>query len=269
MMPSVFSVEGKKIKDISLPPIFNTEYNPDLIRRAVLAVESSRVQPFGNKPGAGRSNTAEYIGARGKPTPHRTINVGKARLPRLRNRRAILYGKVASVPQAVGGPRAHPPKVLARTEEYINEKERKKAIASAIAATVNLALVKERGHLFDEKIFPLIVENSIEKITKTKAMVQILGQLGVRSDIETAKEKKRTRAGKNKNRGKRFKQKKSVLIVTNGTQPVYQAGRNIPGVEIVQVQSLNASHLAPGTKAGRLTLWTEKAINELAKRSES
>ena len=41
-------------------------------------------------------------------------------------------------------------------------------------------------------------------------------------------------------------------------QPVYKAGRNLPGVEVVQVQSLNAEHLA---QAGRLTIWTESAVN--------
>ena len=54
--------------------------------------------------------------------------------------------------------------------------------------------------------------------------------------------------------------------MTNGTRPVYAAARNLPGVDVVQVQSLNAAHLAPGTHAGRLTLWTEGALQEIAKR---
>ena len=265
-MPSLYTIQGSKGKDIALPAIFNTPYDAALIRRAVLAVQSTRVQAFGNKPGAGRSNTAEYIGVRGKPTMHRTINVGKARLPRLRNRRGILYGKVAAVPQAVGGPKAHAPKVLQVTEEHINAKERKKAIASAIAASINPALVKARGHRFDENVFPLLVEHSFEKMSKTKDVVDALNKLHVHDDVTKAKEQKETRAGKNKNRGKPFKKKKSVLIVTDGTKPIYKAARNLPGVEIVQVQSLNAEHLAPGTHAGRLTIWTESAIQALTKK---
>lgn len=265
-MPSIFSLEGKKVKEVSLPAVFHTAYDPSLIKRAVLAVQTTRVQPFSNKAGAGRNNTAEYIGVRGKPTPYKTINVGKARLPRLRNRRAILYGKVASVPQAVGGPRAHAPNIAQKTVEHINDKERKKAIASAIAASVNLSLVKQRGHHFDEKMFPLIVDNSVEKLAKTKDILKALSALHVNTDVEDAKKKKQTRAGKNKNRGKRFRQKKSLLIVTSGTQPVYKAARNLPGVDIVQVQSLNAEHLAPGALAGRLTIWTEAAVEALAKK---
>ncbi|MBM3281837.1 MAG: 50S ribosomal protein L4 [Candidatus Diapherotrites archaeon] len=265
-MPAVFSREGSKVKEIQLPTIFSTTYDPALIKRAVLAVQSTRIQPFGNKRGSGRNNTAEYIGVRGKPTPHKTINVGHARLPRLRNRRAILYGKVAAVPQAVGGPRPHPPKVETVTEERINVKERRKAIASAIAASMNVKLVKERGHHFDEKMFPLIVDSSFENAAKTNEIVKALSALHVNKDVEMAKDSKRTRAGKNKNRGKRFKTKKSILIVTDGTKPVYRAGRNLPGVEVVQVQSLNAEHLAPGTLAGRLTIWTENAVHALAKK---
>lgn len=265
-MPAVFSREGTKVKDIQLPTIFSTPYDASLIKRAVLAVQSTRIQPFGNKRGSGRSNTAEYIGVRGKPTEHRTINVAKARLPRLRNRRAILYGNVASVPQAVGGPRAHPPKVETVTEERINVKERKKAIASAIAASVNATLVKARGHTFDEKIFPLIVDSSFENATKTSEIVNALNALHVHVNVEKSKNSKRTRTGKNKNRGKRFRTKKSLLIVTDGTKPVYRAGRNLPGVDIVQVQSLNAEHLAPGSHAGRLTIWTESAVNVLSEK---
>jgi large subunit ribosomal protein L4e len=264
-MPAVFSIQGQKVKDIQLPKIFETAYQPELIKRAVLAVQTSRLQPHSTKAGAGRTNTAEYIGMRGKPNRHRTINVGRARLPRLKNRRAVLYGQVAGVPQAVGGPKAHPPKKQARKVERINVKERKAAIASAVAATVNEAIVKERGHLFDKNIFPVIVDNSFEKLDKTKEVVKALQSLKVRQDVESAKEKRKVRAGKNKNRGHRYKQKKSLLIVTNGTKPVYKAARNLPGVEVVQVKSLNASNLAPGTLPGRLTVWTEEAVQSFEK----
>ncbi len=265
-MASVYSMEGKKVKDMTLPPVFHTAYDPSLIKRAVLAVQTTRVQPFGVKKGAGRNNTAEYIGVRGKPNPFKTINVGHARLPRLRNRRGILYGKVAAVPQARGGPIAHGPKVEQKNIEHINVKERKKAIASAIAASVNVSLVKGRGHTFDDKMFPLIVDHSVESLAKTKDIIKTLTALHVEKDVQKAKDKKQVRAGKNKNRGNRFRQKKSLLIVTNGTQPLYKAARNLPGVDVVQVQSLNAEHLAPGALAGRLTIWTEAAVEALAKK---
>ncbi len=267
-MVHVFSAQGQKVKDMALPSVFSTPYHPSLIKRAVLAVQSTRLQPHGKKPGSGRNNTAEYVGVRGKPTMYRTINVGHARLPRMRNRRGVLQGKVASVPQAVGGPSAHPSRVEKTLVEGINIKERKLAIASAIAASVDAKIVKARGHHFDAAHFPLVVDASFEKIAKTKDVMKAFESLKVSADAEHAKERKRIRAGKHKNRGNPYKQKKSLLIVTTHASPIMKAARNIPGIDVVPVQRLNAEHLAPGTHAGRLTIWTEDAIKVLAARGE-
>ena len=62
-------------------------------------------------------------------------------------------------------------------------------------------------------------------------------------------------------RGRRYKQRKSVLIVT-GNEPL-RAARNLAGVDAVTVNQLNTELLAPGTHAGRLTVWTESAIRRL------
>ena len=267
-MVHVFSAQGQKVRDVTLPAIFSTPYHPTLIKRAVLAVQSTRFQPHGKKPGSGRNNTAEYVGVRGKPTMYRTINVGHARLPRMRNRRGVLQGKVASVPQAVGGPSAHPIRVEKKTVENINVKERKLAIASAIAASVDAKIVKARGHHFDTAHFPLIVDASFEKIAKTKDAMKAFESLKIAGDVDYAKDRKRIRAGKHKNRGNPYKQKKSILIVTDHLSPIMKAARNIPGIDVVPVHRLNAEHLAPGTHAGRLTIWTEEAIKVLATRGE-
>jgi len=62
-------------------------------------------------------------------------------------------------------------------------------------------------------------------------------------------------------RGRRYKQRKSILIVT-GDEPL-RAARNLAGVDAVAVDQLNAELFAPGTEAGRLTVWTESAIRRL------
>ncbi len=64
-------------------------------------------------------------------------------------------------------------------------------------------------------------------------------------------------------RGRRYKQRKSILIVT-GSEPL-RAARNLAGVDAVTVDQLNTELLAPGTHAGRLTIWTESAIKRLEK----
>jgi large subunit ribosomal protein L4e len=43
------------------------------------------------------------------------------------------------------------------------------------------------------------------------------------------------------------------------------AAMNIPGVDVVEVKQLNAENLAPGAKAGRLTIWSQAAIESLSK----
>ena len=55
------------------------------------------------------------------------------------------------------------------------------------------------------------------------------------------------------------------MIVTSKTDKLRKAVANIPGVDIVEVKSLNTELLAPGAKAGRLVLWTSAAINILEK----
>ena len=123
---AVYSIDGKKLKEIELPEVFNEPINSELIKRAVLSIQSKRKQPKGNYKMAGRNYTAVYRGLRHLSTMHRTINVSHARLPRLKNRRYLLQGDVALVPQAVGGPKAHPPKPEKKIHEKINKKEKRK-----------------------------------------------------------------------------------------------------------------------------------------------
>ncbi|MFC1755641.1 50S ribosomal protein L4 [Thermoproteota archaeon] len=73
------------------------------------------------------------------------------------------------------------------------------------------------------------------------------------------------RAGKGKLRGRKYKTKKGPLIVVSKECPLVKTADNIPGVEVVEVQNLNANLLAPGTDLGRLTLFTDTAIERLDK----
>ena len=264
MKVTVLSLDGKKLKEIALPTVFETAVDEGLIKRAVLSMQSARIQPKGPNKKAGRNYTAEYIGARGKPNVHRTINIGRARLPRLKNRRYIISGDVANVSQAVHGPKAHPLKTEKGVKEKINKKEKRKAIAAAIAATANSELVKGRGHRFDDSLqLPLVVEKKVEELDRTKKVKEALTKLNVWQDIERAKKGRKRRAGKGKKRGRKYKKVKSLLIVVEKGDKLYKAARNIEGINISKVKELNAELLAPGTRAGRLTIWSEAAIKAL------
>ena len=87
--------------------------------------------------------------------------------------------------------------------------------------------------------------------------------LGFSDELERSSEKK-IRAGLGKNRGRKYQHKKGVLIVTSEKCPLLDAAKNVPGVDAVEVKALNADLLAPGADAGRITLWTEKAVQKLA-----
>jgi len=263
MKANILSVEGKKIREIELPKAFNTEYVPGLIKRAVLSAESNAFQKKGGDIRAGRKTTAIYIGARAYPASKRSINTGRARRPRTKNRRYLLSGRVAGISGAVGGPKAFPPMVEKVIREKINKKEKKKALESAIAATASKELAEKKGHKIEGIEFPLIIENAFEKITKTKEVNEILKKLKLDKDIERAKKRKIIRAGKGKKRGRKYKRAKSVLIVTGEKSSLLKSSKNIEGIDVTNARNLNTKLLAPGAIAGRLTLWTENAIKEL------
>ena len=263
MKAKVFGIDGSEKSSIELPKVFETTYQPVVIKRAVLAMQSARLQPKGTDPRAGLKTTAVYIGTRDQPNTRKSINTGKARLPRMINLRHPASGRVAKVPQAVGGRRAHPPKVNKTIVEKINKKEKQLALRSAIAATALKELVEKR--FIVEGALPIIIEDKFEETAKTKDVIIALNKVGAGKDLENARGKTRRRAGKGNARGRTKKQKKSVLIVTGENSKVLKACRNLPGVESVTINSLNVELLAPGAEAGRLVIWTRSAIEKLAK----
>lgn len=247
MRANVYGLNGEVVEEIELPTLFSEEFRPDIIRKAVHAIQSHRRQPYGPNPLAGTNYSAENWGP----------GHGYARVPRWK-----IGSRAVKVPQAVGGRRAHPPKVQKKWDEKINRKEMKKALRSALAATVNAEIVRQRNHIFEGEL-PKIVVDDFEGIKRTKEVVDVLKALGVYQDVERAKERKRVRAGKGKMRGRRYKIKKSVLIVTGNDSDVLKAAKNLPGVDVVAARNLNVELLAPGGHAGRLVVYTKSAIDYL------
>ncbi|MBN1159702.1 MAG: 50S ribosomal protein L4 [Candidatus Diapherotrites archaeon] len=265
MKVNVYGLDGKTTKQIELPVHFSEIVRPDIINRAVISSQTARLQPKGNFKKAGRQNTAEFVGRRRGYSKSGSGNAkGLARLPRMKNRKFGFLGSVAAVPFAVGGPRAHPPKPEKNLHERINKKERLLAIRSAIAATAQKAMVIARGHKFKEELtLPIIIESKFETLNKTSEVEKIFLALGVIDDVVRAKSRKTIRAGKGTRRNRKFKRARGPLVITSGIAGVTKAARNIEGVEVINVNNLNAEVLAPGRDAGRLTIWTESAIKQL------
>ncbi len=245
MKAQVKTINGGVAKEIELPDLFSEEYRPDLIKKAVMALQSTRRQPHGTYPFAGICSSAVGWGS----------GRGASHVPRLKN-----GSRAAKVPQAKGGREAHPPVVAKILVKEINQKEKQKAFRSAVAASIRADLIKCRGHTFEGEV-PVIFEDKFESLDRTIDVISALTKVGVYNDIERAKDSRKVRAGRGKMRGRRYKQRKSLLIVTSGTE--LRAARNLAGVDVVTVDQLNVEHLAPGMLAGRMTVWTESALVRL------
>jgi large subunit ribosomal protein L4e len=248
----IFDLQGESKGNITLPNVFSTPLRPDVIKRAVLALQSNRLQPQGRDPMAGKRTSAESRGT----------GSGTARIPRIKGG----SGRAAFAPSTVKGRQPHPPRAEKKIVKNIPKKEAKLALFSAIAATAQKETVASRGHRIEAVAdIPLIVDNTIEELTKAKQVEEALTKLGVISDITRVRDSRNIRAGKGKHRGRKMKQAVGPLIVVVDNKGLAEAASNVPGVQVTTVTNLNTEMLAPGTHPGRLTLWTNGSIESLDK----
>lgn len=262
-MVKVYDVKGAAAGEIKLPAVFSTPYRPDVIQRAVMASQANSRQPYGTDPLAGHRTSAYFRGSRRGFGSMQ--NKEMARGPRIYGGNPGQDFRERFAPQARGGRQTHPPKITKIWSQKINNSERKLAIASAIAATADPALVSARGHKVGDIDFPIVIESDVQKITKTKDMVKTLSALKLDKDLDRASVSN-VRSGRGKLRGRKYKTKKSLLIVVAEDAGVVRAAGSIPGVDACTVAHLNAELLAPGGHAGRLTVWSKSAIEQLAKK---
>ncbi len=258
-MIKVFNIDGTATTEIRLPKVFSYDYRPDLIQRAVLAIQSHKRQPYGPNILAGKRTSAHYHGSRHKR--YTMMNRELARLPRSHNTSPRQEMRARRAPQTVSGRKAHPPKVEKIWDLKINKKEKIAAIKSAIAATAIFDLVNKR-HKIPEIDLPIIIKDDIQKIKKTKELKNIINALKLSDDLKRASIRK-IRPGKGKMRGRKYKKKKSFLMVIEKDDGIVKACKNLSGVDVCNVKNINAELLAPGTQAGRLTIWSESAIKKL------
>jgi len=249
MSASIFNLEGKKVGRVKLPSIFNTSLRPDVIKKAVVTIQTHRIQPQGRDLMAGKRTTAESWG----------VGHGMARIPRLKGSR-----RAALAPGTVGGRQAHPPVAEKKIRKKIPKKEKRLALFSAIAATAMKEIVSKRGHIIDSvPDLPLIVTDDLQSLKRTQEVKEAFISLGVWPDVYRVKENIKIRAGRGKMRGRRKKVGVGPLIVISKNEGILEAARNLPGVDVAYVKDLNPELLAPGTHPGRLTVWTKSSIEEL------
>ena len=252
----VYGLDGKEKETISLPPVFSINPRKDLISRAVRTIELNGKQPQGRDPLAGTKNTASSWGS----------GFGVARIPRRKGSGYPGARNAAFLPRAVGGRMALPPTSKKIFSKKMNSKEKKLALLNAISATGKKEWVQNRGHKIDKiQSFPLVIDDKIQTIKKTSNILEIFEKLGLIDDVNRAKKGRTIRAGKGKRRGRKYKKKKSILIVIKEDFGIFKAARNLSGVTVVNIKNLNTKNLAPGAFPGRLTLWVQSTFNSLNK----
>jgi large subunit ribosomal protein L4e len=248
-----YDVEGKEAGEVQLPDVFRVPIRRDLIHRVFMSEFTASLQPKSRDPMAGKRTTAVSLG----------IHHGLARVPRVKgSTRARL------APFVRGGRRAFPLTVKENIREDVNRKERLMGTMSALAATAVPEMVRDRGHVFEAKATPVVIDSAVlEAVKRASDARGLLKKVGVYSDVERAAEGTRVRAGKGKMRGRRYVTPISVLfIVDDVDSPFARAVRSFPGVDVVEPQLVSVLELAPGGEPGRLTVITSNSLEALAQR---
>jgi large subunit ribosomal protein L4e len=109
-----------------------------------------------------------------------------------------------------------------------------------------------------------VVDDGVQALSKTKDVIEFLKKIGLEKELERISEKK-IRAGRGKLRARKYKKRIGPLFVVTEDKGISRAVKNIQGVNVCRPKNLSVVYLAPGTVAGRLTIWSKSAIENLKK----
>jgi large subunit ribosomal protein L4e len=257
----LYGMNGEEKGTVRIARAFSGAVREDLIRRAFTFETSRTRQPYGPDSLAGKRTSAHYHGRRSNR--YSMMNRELARMQRV-HASGHLHMTARIVPQATKGIKAHPPKPGKVWKLGMNRKEYRKALLSAAAATALKDVVAARGHRIGNLGVPILVQDGVEGLSKARELRKLLQGMGLSAELDRAKARK-VRAGKGTSRGRKYRRKKGPLIVISRDGPLVAAGRNLAGVDVVPVKELTVGLLAPGAHPGRLTVWTQSAVEELEK----
>lgn len=247
--------EKNNAKRIPLPGVFTTPIRMDIVQFVHANLSKNTRQAHGVDPKAGMKHSAESWGT------GRAV----ARIPRVSGSGTHRAGQAAFGNMTRKGRMFAPLKTWRRWHRKVNLKQKRHAAAAALAASALLPLVLSRGHRVENvPELPLVVDDKLESYEKTKDAVGFLKRFGAYEDVAKVIKNKRLRAGKGKMRGRRYKLRKGPLVIySHENVKLAKAFRNIPGVEVCNVNRLNLRQLAPGGQLGRFIIWTASAFKAL------
>jgi large subunit ribosomal protein L4e len=251
---NIYNLDGQSKGSIEVPSIFKFKPRLDLVQIASEAFITKNKQKQGRDKRAGLRNTAEGWG-----TGH-----AMSRAPRIKGSGFQTARNVGRVPFAKGGRIAHPIKNERKIIKKLNSKVKKLSIYSAISASGQTKWLENRGHIIsDVPQIPLVIDDKVQTIKKTKDIFLVLCELGLKKELLKTKKAKKVRAGKGKRRGRKYKSSKGPLLVIKEDYGIIKAIKNIPGLDAAKIENLSIDLLAPGAMLGRFVIWTQSAFNEL------
>lgn len=156
-----------------------------------------------------------------------------------------------------------PLRIWRKWHQKSNLKQKRHAVASALAASAVTPLVQARGHrIEDVPELPLVVDKLA--VEKTKNLLRILNRFGAGADLKRCDASHKLRAGVGKMRNRRYVMRKGPLVIYGDESTrVRKTARNLPGADVCHVDRLNLLQLAPGGHLGRFCIWTKDAFAKL------
>jgi len=253
---SVYSDSKTTAQSVTLPAVFVAPIRSDIVQDVHTRMAKNKRQPYAVSKFAGHQSSAESWGT------GRAV----ARIPRVPGGGTHRAGQGAFGNMCRKGRMFAPTKIWRRWHRKINVNEKRYALVSSLAATAIPALVMARGHRVDNiPEIPFVVDNkSIDNVDKTSRAVALLKSLHAFDDVEKAKDSHAVRAGKGKMRNRRYTQRRGPLVIyLQENSPMTKAFRNLPGVDLCNVNRLNLLQLAPGGHLGRFVIWAKDAFEKL------
>eukprot|EP00803_Ostreobium_quekettii_P004628 evm.model.scf_672.4 EVM.evm.TU.scf_672.4 scf_672:18501-20649(+) len=251
---NVYSLDGEVAEQVNLPAVFTAPIRPDIVNFVHAHMLLNSRHPYSVSALAGKQTSAESWGT------------GRAvsRIPRVPGGGTHRAGQGAFGNMCRGGRMFAPTKPWRKWQRKTNRNLRRFAVVSAIAASAVPSLVMARGHKIGSvPEIPLVVDDGVEGMTKTKDAAALLRKLGAGEDVEKARRSRQVRTGKGKLRNRRHVVRKGPLVVYGNDGGVVRAFRNIPGVDFRCVDRLHLRQLAPGSQVGRFVIWTKSAFEKL------
>jgi len=239
---------------VVMPSVFTAPIRPDIVHFVHTNMAKNRRQAYAVSVGAGHQHSAESWGT------GRAV----ARIPRVSGGGTSRAGQGAFGNMCRKGRMFAPTKIWRKWHRKINTNQKRFAVASALAASALPSLVMARGHAIEQvPEIPLVLDQALEQQQRTKQAIAVLKAVGAYADVVKAKESRHVRSGKGKMRGRRTVNRRGPLIVVAEDGGVSKAFRNLPGVEVANVDSLNLLQLAPGGHLGRFVIWSSAAFAKL------